>query len=175
MASIYIALGSNIDPEDNLKAAVTMLRDRHPAIRFSSVYRSAPLHHEKQDDFLNAVAALEAEHSPDDIYEFLSHIERHFGKNPPFKFGPRTIDLDLLLHGTDIHPDEAAWRAAHQATESDGSLIIPHPRMHERRFVLEPLTELLHPKEKHPVLRKTWEELLEKTMDQEVQRMRIAL
>lgn len=175
MPSIYIALGSNIDPEDNIKAAVTLLRDRHPAIRFSSVYRSAPMHHERQEDFLNAVAMLDADHSPDEIYEFLSHIERHLGKNPPFRFGPRTIDLDLLLHGTGIHPDAETWHASHQAKESDGPLIIPHPRMHERRFVLEPLSELMDPLGKHPVLEKTWEELLEGTLDQEVEKVRIIL
>lgn len=161
MPSIYIALGSNIDPENNLKAAATMLRERHPAVRFSSVYRSAPLHHEEQDDFLNAVARIDADHTPDAIYAFLTHIEGLLKKNPPFKFGPRTIDLDLLLHGNVIQPNPP--------------LILPHPRMHERRFVLEPLTELLHPKEKHPILGKAWEELLQMTKGQQIAEMQIEL
>ncbi len=161
MTSIYIALGSNIDPEDNLKAAATMLRERLPGIRFSSVYRSAPLHHEQQDDFLNAVAGFDADLAPDDVYEFLTNVERHLKKAPPFKFGPRTIDLDLLLHGNLIRPDPP--------------LILPHPRMHERRFVLEPLIELLDPTATHPVIGKTWEELLDKTLDQKANKLIVRL
>ncbi|MSR87048.1 2-amino-4-hydroxy-6-hydroxymethyldihydropteridine diphosphokinase [Candidatus Peribacteria bacterium] len=161
MPSIFIALGSNIDPENNLKAAVTMLRDRHAGpIRFSSVYRSSPLHHEEQDDFLNAIAAFDAELNPEVVFDMMSHIESKLGKAPPFRFGPRTIDLDLLLHGSDTYSNP---------------LIIPHPRMHERRFVLEPLTELLHPQEKHPTLGKTWGQLLKKTLDQKIERVRIVL
>lgn len=175
MALIHIALGSNIDPENNIKAAVTMLRERHPAIRFSSMYRSAPLHHEEQDDFLNAVAAIETDDSLEKFFESLMHIERKLGKNPPFRFGPRTIDLDLLLHGDDVHPDEDTWKVSHQAKEETGPLIIPHPRMHERRFVLEPLTEITDPHSRHPILGKTWQEFLETTLDQEIERMRIIL
>jgi 2-amino-4-hydroxy-6-hydroxymethyldihydropteridine diphosphokinase len=129
MATIYVALGTNIDPENNIKAAATILRENHPTIRFSSVYRSAPLHHEDQDDFLNAVATFSAELSADATYDFLHKIEKKLRKRPLFRFGPRTIDLDLLLHGNDI-------------VESS-SLTIPHPRMHERRFVLEPMLELI--------------------------------
>lgn len=161
MTTTLIALGSNIDPEDNLKAAATMLRDRYPAIRFSSVYRSAPLHHEHQEDFLNAVAALESDLSPQEIFEYLQHIERHLKKNPPFRFGPRTIDLDLLLHGDVIQEEPPP--------------ILPHPRMHERRFVLDPLLELLSPDEKHPVFNKTWGELLQQTADQQIIRMPMQL
>ncbi len=175
MALIFIALGSNMNPENNLKAAATMLRAKHPAIRFSSVYRSAPLHHEDQDDFLNAVAAFEADHSAEEIFAMLVHIEQKLGKNPPFRFGPRTIDLDFLLHGSKIHPDIDAWKASHEAKESPGPLVIPHPRMHERRFVLEPLLELQPTDSVHPILRKTWEELLSQIKSQKTTKMPIAL
>lgn len=175
MTDIVIALGSNVDPENNVKAAVTMLRELIPQIRFSSMYRSAPLHHEDQDDFLNAVAAFETEKPLEQIFDYMTHIERKLGKNPPFKFGPRTIDLDLLLNGDAVMPDEETWKASYQAKEKDGPLIIPHPRMHERRFVLEPLIEVVDPAGKHPLLKKTWKELLEKTLDQEIERMRIPL
>ncbi len=164
---IFIALGSNIDPEDNLKAAATMLRKRHPAIRFSSVYRSAPLHHEEQDDFLNAVARLDADLTPDEIYEFLTHIERHLKKNPPFRFGPRTIDLDLLLYGDSV--------GGYSLPTTHYPLVVPHPRMHERRFVLEPLIELLDPTGIHPVIGKTWKELLDKTLDQKANKLIVRL
>lgn len=161
MTTTLIALGSNVDPEDNLKAAATMLRDRYPAIRFSSVYRSAPLHHTDQPDFLNAVAAFDAGHSPQDVLAFLQHIEHHLKKNPPFRFGPRTIDLDLLLHG--------------DLVQQEPPPILPHPRMHERRFVLDPLLELLSPTERHPVLKKTWSDLQKQTAGQKILRMPMQL
>ncbi len=176
MPSIFIAIGSNINPANNLKAAATLLRDVHPVIRFSSVYRSSPIHHEQQDDFLNAVAAFDADHSPDQIYDLISEVEKILKKNPPFRFGPRTIDLDLLLHGEFVLPDKDVWESTHPKSEiRNPQLIIPHPRMHERRFVLEPLTELLDPNLKHPIIGKSWKELLEQTMDQQVRRIGIVL
>jgi 2-amino-4-hydroxy-6-hydroxymethyldihydropteridine diphosphokinase len=106
-----------------------------------------------QDHFLNAVARVETSDKPEDIQRHLRSIEEKLKKAPPFRFGPRTIDLDLLLYDDQI---------AHAP-----DLTLPHPRMHERRFVLEPLSELLNPRSRHPVLGKTWEELLRKTIDQE--------
>ena len=175
MTTIHIALGSNIDPENNIKAAVTLLREQYPHTRFSSVYRSAPLHHADQQDFLNAVAAFEAENEPEFVYNLLRHIEQMLGKHTLFRFGPRAIDLDLLLHGSTVHPDEPTWKSLGNAAKSEEMLLIPHPRMHERRFVLEPLIELLEPNGKHPMIDKTWDELLKETMDQRVEKMRIAL
>ena len=176
MPTITLALGSNIDPEDNLKAAATMLRTEYPGIRFSSVYRSAPLHHTNQDDFLNAVGMFEAENEPEFVYDFLRHVELLLGKCTPFRFGPRTIDLDLLLHGTEVLPSEEDWmRSPSQLVTRNPQLVLPHPRMHERRFVLEPLIELLPSDSLHPVIGKTWEELLKETLGQEVQRVRMTL
>ncbi len=175
MPSIYIALGSNMDPENQIKAAVTMLRMHHPTVRFSSVYRSAPMHHRAQDAFLNAVAHLEADVPPQSIHELLQSIEKSLSKKTLFRFGPRNIDLDLLLHGSDVLPDSARWKAANETDDLTSSLILPHPRMHERRFVLEPLTELLEPTATHPIIGKTWKELLEGTMDQDVARLPIQL
>jgi 2-amino-4-hydroxy-6-hydroxymethyldihydropteridine diphosphokinase len=161
MATLYVGIGSNIDPEDNLKAAATILREKDPATRFSSVYKSAPLHNAEQDDFLNAVAMFRTDRPPQAILEGLRDIERLLGKNPPFRFGPRTIDLDLLLHDSDV-------------VES-GQLILPHPRMHERRFVLEPLTELIDSLGKHPIIGKSWKDLLEDTKDQRIMKVPIRL
>lgn len=160
MIDVYIALGSNIDPEDNLKAAATMLREHFSDVRFSSVYRTAPMLHEKQDDFLNAVAMFETDLQIAGLNAIILHIEKNLKKDPPFKFGPRTIDLDVLLYGDQKH---------------EGILTTPHPRMHERRFVLQPLVELIDPSAKHPVLQKTWQELLEGTSAQECQKTQIRL
>jgi 2-amino-4-hydroxy-6-hydroxymethyldihydropteridine diphosphokinase len=122
-------------------------------MRFSSLYGSAPREYEEQDWFLNAVGTVETEDSPKEVSQELRGIEAALKKAPPFKFGPRTIDLDLLLYGEEV-------------VEENG-LTVPHPRMHERRFVLEPLCELIDPEKTHPTLGKSWEELLAATEEQE--------
>ncbi|MBM3227531.1 2-amino-4-hydroxy-6-hydroxymethyldihydropteridine diphosphokinase [Candidatus Peribacteria bacterium] len=152
---IYIGLGSNIHPENHLRKAASMLRSHFPAIQYSSVYRSSAREVEDQDDFLNAVAHATTEKSPGEIHTILQAIESSLGKAPPYRFGPRTIDLDLLLCGDMVIPHK------------DGcQLVVPHPRMHERRFVLGPLCELIDPQTLHPLLGVSWESLLEKTLDQ---------
>lgn len=161
MVSIYISLGSNISPEQNLTAAASMLRKSFPGIRFSSVYQTKARDVEDQPDFLNAVAAFESEESPQQIHEKLVSIEQTLKKNPPFRSGPRTIDLDLLLYGDEVI--------------NTSSLTVPHSRMHERRFVLEPLSKLLDSTQKHPISGKTWKELLQQTIHQECEHMPIIL
>lgn len=125
---MYIALGSNIDPEKNLRAAATMLRKAFRGIRFSPVYRTAALDVKDQDDFLNAAAVFKTTLTPEQVAVKLKAIEKKLKKNPPVRFGPRTIDLDLLLYGNEISLDDA--------------LTIPHLRLHTRRFVLQPLLDL---------------------------------
>lgn len=105
-----------------------MLREQFTSLIFSHVYRTAPQDITDQPEFLNAVARIETALSPEDLLTALQAIEKRLGKNPPFPKGPRTIDLDLLLYGTCVQ---------------EGPPTLPHPRMYERRFVLEPLCELL--------------------------------
>jgi 2-amino-4-hydroxy-6-hydroxymethyldihydropteridine diphosphokinase len=174
MTSVYIALGSNIDPENNLKAAATLLRELWPEARFSSVYLSEPLEHTDQPEFLNAAGAFDTDAPTTDIRERLLKIERELGKNPPFRFGPRTIDLDLLLYGHHVQPDQNEWQD-YESRPLESRLIIPHPRMHRRRFVLEPLSELIDMTSAHPVLGVSWRELLQEMSDQKVHRLPIIL
>jgi 2-amino-4-hydroxy-6-hydroxymethyldihydropteridine diphosphokinase len=141
-----------------------MVRKHFPDILFSSVYRSAAREVETQEDFLNAVAVCDTEENPDDILSILQSIEQYLGKAPPYRFGPRTIDLDLLLYG-----DKS------QIANYQSQIVLPHPRMYERRFVLEPLCELIDPRAKHPVLHASWEGLLEKTLEQQCVLTEIAL
>lgn len=121
-------MGSNINAETNLKAAATMLRARWPDVRFSSVYTSPAAERSDQPDFLNAVAFFITEETPSDVQIHLHDIEKTLKKNPPFRYGPRTIDLDLLLFGERIIDTP--------------TLTIPHSKMHQRRFVLEPLRDV---------------------------------
>lgn len=143
---MFIGIGSNIDAADNLSACAEMLRADYPDITFSSVYKTAARDAEDQDDFLNAVARFETDETPEEIYETLAAIERELGKDPPYPKGPRTIDLDILLCG----------EAQHEISNTKYEIQIPHPRMRERRFVLEPLCELDN----------AWQEALQKTPDQ---------
>ena len=117
------------------------------------MYKSSALIQEHQDDFLNAVGVIETSQSPEDVYAALHSIEESLNKNPPYPFGPRTIDLDVLLYD-DLVLDTV-------------DLTIPHPRLHERRFVLEPLSELVGKLDAHPIHKKTYHHLLETVQHQQ--------
>ena len=128
-----------------------MLRADYPGIMFSSVYQTAARDIEDQEDFLNAVAKLETDETPEEVRLTLNAIEQTLKKNPPYNKGPRTIDLDVLLYD-DLEQDNS-------------ELTIPHPRMKARRFVLEPLCEL----------DSTWNEALQKTLDQACKKAEFSL
>ncbi len=138
-----------------------MLRKEWPGIRFSPVYRTTPVGYADQPDFLNAVACVETDQPPSAIHAALQRIEHDLHKATPFRDGPRTIDLDLLLYG-----DE---------TVDTPDLHIPHPRMHERRFVLQPLMDLAPAMDRHPTLQQTWQALTAHVRQQEVTQTDIAL
>ena len=157
----YLGLGSNILPEANLTAAADLLREEWPDIRFSAVYRSKAMEHADQADFLNAAAVVDIDRDAESIHRKLKQIEEALSKDVAFRFGPRTIDIDLLLYGDTVM--------------ESAELTLPHPRMHQRRFVLEPLCELIDPKTRHPALGKTWKELLEATNDQQCERVKLKL
>lgn len=131
MLSAYIGLGSNLgDPIAQLCTALAAL-SRMPETRLaarSSLYRSAPVGDAGPPDFVNAVARVETGLAAEALLDALQEIERAHGRERPFPGAPRTLDLDLLLYGTQ--------RIATQR------LSVPHPRMHQRAFVLLPLLEL---------------------------------
>ena len=159
MPTAYIALGSNIDPEENLAAAAVTLRDHFPTISFSSVYQSPSLLQDDQDDYLNAACKVETDLSAEEVHSILQSIEASLQKDVTFEWGPRTIDLDLLLFGDTVLPNPSTWSNEQRKTNpsaklrtSNEKLTLPHPRMHERAFVLEPLCELIDPDARHPVV-----------------------
>ena len=131
MTLAYVGLGANLgDPRRQLRAALDEINDL-PKTRMtasSSLYRSAPLDHVDQPDFLNAVAQIDTDLAPEALLDQLQEIENRHGRARPFPGAPRTLDLDLLLYG--------------DATIASARLTAPHPRMHERAFVLRPLLEL---------------------------------
>ena len=127
----FIALGSNLgDPRAKVRggfAELNHLPTTH-LLASSSLYASAPMGYTDQPDFINAVAKIETNLGPRELLEALLAIERRHGRQREILNGPRTLDLDLLLYGT-LQLEEAG-------------LTIPHPRMHERAFVLMPLVEI---------------------------------
>lgn len=127
----YVALGSNLtQPEAQVNQAfdaLARLPDSRLLVR-SSLYRSAPVGYADQPDFINAVAQIETRLAPHDLLQSLLGIEQEFGRVREFRNAPRTLDLDLLLYD-DIRFHEPG-------------LTLPHPRMHERAFVLLPLLEI---------------------------------
>ncbi len=131
MTLAYVGLGSNIgEPRRQLREALQEL-DALPQTRAtatSSFYRSSPVGYLDQPEFLNAVAQLDTSLAPESLLDCLQDIEARHGRERSFPGAPRTLDLDLLLFG-----------AERLATPR---LTIPHPRMHERAFVLQPLLEL---------------------------------
>ena len=175
MTTLYIGLGSNIHSESNLRAAAKMLRERFPDIIFSAVYRTAPQERADQEDFLNAVAKIETEERPEVILRILEEIENTLGKSPPFRFGPRTIDLDILLYGQEKIPNSQFSILNSQFSIPNSKLVIPHPRMESRRFVLEPLRELAPDDITVPFFGKTLTELLEQTYAQGCEKIPIVL
>lgn len=154
--SVYLSLGSNLGERlENLRRACAALEARGIRIRCaSSVYETEPVDVLDQAWFLNCVLEIETALPPARLLEELQEIERELGrerlrpkgpqaKSPQAK-SPRTIDLDILLYGDSVTRDE--------------NLIVPHPRLHERRFVLEPLRELA-PALEVPVVRLSVEQL----------------
>ncbi len=129
--SCHIALGSNLDqPEQQIMCAIETIRCL-PAVRLesqASLYRSAPLGYADQPDFINTVIRVSTSLTPDELLAELQGIEQRSGRLRTFSNAPRTLDLDLLLYD--------------QICLNTPELHLPHPRMHQRAFVLLPLLEI---------------------------------
>jgi 2-amino-4-hydroxy-6-hydroxymethyldihydropteridine diphosphokinase len=145
---VFLSLGSNVGRRpDNLRKALGLI-GREPGIRVvraSHLYTTSPVGYTSQRKFINGVLELRTRLGPRDLLERLERIEVRMGKSTPFRNGPRCIDIDVLLYG--------------QRQVLESGLSVPHPRMHGRRFVLEPLAEIA-PGVVHPALRKTATRLL---------------
>jgi 2-amino-4-hydroxy-6-hydroxymethyldihydropteridine diphosphokinase len=159
---VYLALGSNLgDREANLRNAIRKLHRGDLRVRrISSLYETAAVYYLEQPDFLNCVLEADTELFPMRLLLRVNNIERAMGRKRAIPKGPRNIDIDILLHGSSV--------------VNTPQLQIPHARMEERRFVLEPLAELA-PDLRHPVTQRSIREMLSTAPQQRVVRLPIPL
>lgn len=148
MAEVLIGIGSNLgNRENNIKAALDLIGEKCKILKISSTYETEPVGYKAQGLFLNCAIQIETGLEPEELLGFLQSIEKKLGRTKAIKNGPRTIDLDILFYGSRII--------------KEANLVIPHPRLHERLFVLAPLSEIcpdfVHPESKKSIgeIRKT--------------------
>ncbi len=144
---VYLSLGSNLgDRQSNLRKAVAILATLGRVASVSCFYETEPVEFKDQAWFLNCAVALQTTKTPEQLLKAILQLEQQMGRQRLQRKGPRTIDIDILLFADTII--------------DTSELMIPHPAMHQRRFVLEPLAEIA-PEEQHPALKKTIRELLD--------------
>ncbi len=142
---VYLSLGSNLgNREENLRKAIHALGRLGKVVAVSSFYETEPVELTDQPWFLNCALQLDTEKMPRQLLNGILATEREMGRRRRQKKGPRNIDIDIVLFGNSV-------------VQAKG-LTIPHPAMHERRFVLEPLVEIA-PDVRHPVLKRSVREL----------------
>jgi 2-amino-4-hydroxy-6-hydroxymethyldihydropteridine diphosphokinase len=162
LKTAFLALGSNVgDREANLRTAVTLLQgDEIRVRRGSSLYETAPQELLDQPSFLNAVLEVETSLFPLQLLARVREIERKMGRRRVTPKGPRNIDIDILFYGRNVI--------------ATAELEVPHPRIAQRRFVLEPLAEIA-PEFRHPLTGKTANEMLATLEPQGVRRLEVRL
>lgn len=148
MVKVYLGLGSNLgNKSSNIKKAINNIKKKLKINKISPLYKTEPVGYKNQDWFLNCVVEAETKIKPLALLKFLKSIEKKLKRVDTIRYGPRTIDIDILFYGDEIVKTK--------------KLIVPHPRMHKRLFVLEPLSKI-NPSLVHPKIKKTIKELKNK-------------
>lgn len=145
---VYLSMGSNMgNRKDYLDGAVSAIKENESikAVQVSDYYNTKPYGGVSQEDFLNGCIALKTLYTPEELLEYLHRLEEKAGRKRTLRWGPRTLDLDILMYDKLILETE--------------ELVIPHADMENRTFVLKPMCQL-HKNLRHPILQKTMEQLL---------------
>src|SRR5690625_662184 len=161
MNRVYVALGTNIEPrEQYLQDALELLtKDKRVNIlKKSSIYQTVPVGYTDQPDFLNMVIEIDTSLIAIDLLDVCQEIEENLGRKRTIRYGPRTIDLDILVYNQEDRQSER--------------LIIPHPRMHERAFVLVPLREIA-PKLDVPKIKKQVVDLIDELPEEAIKDVKL--
>jgi len=145
MPKVFLGLGSNIgDKEDHINKALTFISELYTVKKKSHLYLTEPVRNIKQDWFLNCVVEIQTDVDPKKLLSTIKSIERKLGRIKTVKNGPRIIDIDILFYGDYVLNTK--------------TLVIPHPSIQERLFVLQPMMDI-NPDLIHPVFRKSIHEL----------------
>ncbi len=147
MKEVFISFGSNLGNRiDNIKRSEDLLqKEGIKFLKSSSLYLSSPWGVFNQRWYINKVCLISSSLCPEDLLDLFKRVEKYIGREPTYRWGPRTIDIDILFYG-DLIIDSS-------------NLIIPHPHLHKRRFILLPLSEIA-PDLVHPILKKSVKDLL---------------
>ena len=146
MHQIFLALGSNIENrKQHIETAIVLLREKVHDITVAPLYETKPRYFEDQQNFLNTVLSGYTDLKPMELLHFTKTVQQEVGRVERFRNGPREIDIDILFYDNVVYKDK--------------ELEIPHPRLQERDFVLQPFSDI-NPNFPHPVLKKTIRELL---------------
>jgi len=147
MEIIFLALGSNVgNRKQYIETAIHLLREKVHDIVVAPLYETKPRYFEDQQNFLNTVLRGYTELEPWELLQFTQTVQQEVGRVERFRYGPREIDIDILMYDQIVYKDEG--------------LEIPHSRLQERDFVLQPFADI-NPDFLHPVLKKTIKELLD--------------
>lgn len=170
MQQVIIALGGNLPlsgkgPKELIQSSVERLADKLGVIeRQSHWYRTSAVPAGTGPDFVNGAVLVNTKLTPQRVLAELHRIESDMGRERSLRWGPRTVDLDLIAADSAILPDPDAWRHWYdlppdrQTTETPDQLILPHPRMQDRAFVLVPMMDIV-PDWRHPALKRTVAEM----------------
>lgn len=170
MNVFYLALGANlpfrgISPQETLRSALVHLSETGIAVdKVSRLYRTPCFPPGAGPDYVNAAAAVRADLTPRALLDRLHEVEAHFGRERQTRWGMRTLDLDLLAAGDQVLPDRETFMhwftlpAEEQGRIAPDRLVLPHPRLQDRAFVLVPLRDVAA-EWRHPVLNRTVEDM----------------
>jgi len=153
MHHIFLALGSNIENrKQHIETAIVLLREKVHTITVAPLYETKPRYFVDQQNFLNTILSGYTDLKPWELLQFTKTVQQEVGRVERFRNGPREIDIDILFYDNVVYKDK--------------ELEIPHPRLQERDFVLQPFADI-NPEFPHPVLKKTIRELLDTLPDEQ--------